>query len=262
MRILFSVRNPWYVRHYDAVLQRLCARGHSVCLVADGLGKREVWPESVHALARDTSGLTLHWTPVAADEPWFELGTRIRQALYYLRFLQPAYDDMPMLLARAEAKAPRFVVRLSRAPLLRGPRGLRLLTRALAFLERQVPSSAALAGWLRELRPDLVVVTPLIVLRTVQLDLLRLAAGAGIPTVFGVASWDHLSSKGLLLDRPDAVLVWNDTQAREAIELHGVSADHVHVTGALRRRFFRTPGGAASRYEVEVTKLAWRRVST
>ena len=31
--------------------------------------------------------------------------------------------------------------------------------------------------------------------------------------------------------------------------------DVVEVEGALRRRFFRTGGGAASRYEVEVTRL-------
>jgi hypothetical protein len=232
MRILFSVRNPWYVRHYDTVLQRLCARGHSVCLVADGLGKRQVWPESVHALARETNGLTLHWTPVVADEPWFELGTRIRQALYFLRFLQPAYDDMPMLLARAEEKAPPFIVRLSRAPMVRRARGLAVLTRVLRFLERRVPPSETLMPFIQELRPDVVVLTPLIVLRTVQLDLLRLAARAGIPTAFGVASWDHLSSKGLLLDQPDTVLVWNDTQAREAVDLHGVPPGHVHTTGA------------------------------
>lgn len=29
----------------------------------------------------------------------------------------------------------------------------------------------------------------------------------------------------------------------------------VRIEGSIRRRFFRTPGGAASRYEVEVTRL-------
>lgn len=31
--------------------------------------------------------------------------------------------------------------------------------------------------------------------------------------------------------------------------------DRVRVEGSLRRRFFRTPGGPASRYEVEVRRL-------
>ena len=148
MRILFSVHNPWYVRHYDAVLQRLCARGHSVCLVADGLGKREVWPESVHALARDTSGLTLHWTPVAADEPWFELGTRIRQALYYLRFLQPAYDDMPMLLAACRDTEYSFDATFSGRP-----NGAFTYV-ALTTLAQLAPG-ASYRDWLRAIRAQL-----------------------------------------------------------------------------------------------------------
>lgn len=34
---------------------------------------------------------------------------------------------------------------------------------------------------------------------------------------------------------------------------HWITGDVVHVTGALRRRFWRTPSGVASRVEVEVT---------
>ena len=232
MRILFSVRNPWYVRHYDSVLRRLAARGHQVDLVADGLGKRPVWPPSVEALARDHATIRLHWTPPLAGQTWYEFGTRLRQALYFLRFLQPEYEGMSMLLARTEVKAPPLVVRLARMPLLRNRRGLRLLQGALGLLERAVPPSPEIAAFLRGLRPDVVVVTPLIILRTVQLDLVRCARVAGIPTIFGVASWDHLSSKGLLHEVPDRVLVWNPIQREEAIARHGVPPDRVRMTGA------------------------------
>lgn len=42
--------------------------------------------------------------------------------------------------------------------------------------------------------------------------------------------------------------------ARRAAQRFG-DGDRVRVEGALRRRFFRTPGGPASRYEVEVGRL-------
>jgi hypothetical protein len=45
-------------------------------------------------------------------------------------------------------------------------------------------------------------------------------------------SWDHLSSKALLHIAADRVLVWNDVQRREAIEMHGLPADRIVVTGA------------------------------
>lgn len=50
---------------------------------------------------------------------------------------------------------------------------------------------------------------------------------------------------------------WSRSARRAALRMS--DGDGVHVVGALRRRFFRTPGGAASRYEVEVAKLTRRR---
>jgi len=50
---------------------------------------------------------------------------------------------------------------------------------------------------------------------------------------------------------------WSARARRAA--LHCSDGDVVRVEGALRRRFFRTPGGPASRYEVEVRRLARER---
>ena len=52
---------------------------------------------------------------------------------------------------------------------------------------------------------------------------------------------------------------WSASSRRAAGRL--TDGDTVRVTGALRRRFFRTPGGAGSRYEVEVKTLSRRRLS-
>ncbi|HEX2459778.1 MAG TPA: hypothetical protein VHJ58_06480, partial [Vicinamibacterales bacterium] len=41
LRILFSVRNPSYVRYYDSVLRGLAARGHEVELTSEHVGQ---WP--------------------------------------------------------------------------------------------------------------------------------------------------------------------------------------------------------------------------
>ena len=47
--------------------------------------------------------------------------------------------------------------------------------------------------------------------------------------------------------------VWSTTLRRRALKLDEGST--VEVDGSLRRRFWRTPTGAASRYEVEVSAL-------
>ncbi len=48
-----------------------------------------------------------------------------------------------------------------------------------------------------------------------------------------MASWDNLTSKGLIHGPVDLVTVWNEAMKREAIELHGIPADRIEVTGAV-----------------------------
>ena len=50
MRILFSVRKPSNVRHYESVLRELAARGHQVELARERMGDH-AWPPFVLALA-------------------------------------------------------------------------------------------------------------------------------------------------------------------------------------------------------------------
>lgn len=49
-----------------------------------------------------------------------------------------------------------------------------------------------------------------------------------------------------------ACIAWSAGQRRTALRWH--AGDVIELDGALRRRFWRTPGGPASRYEVEVHK--------
>jgi len=54
-----------------------------------------------------------------------------------------------------------------------------------------------------------------------------------------VFSWDNLSSKAVLHEHPDHLLVWNDMLAWEAGAFHGVPAERVRVVGAPNfDRFF------------------------
>ena len=86
--------------------------------------------------------------------------------------------------------------------------------------------------FLIEQQPDVLLITPLIDIGSPQLDHFAAARAVGVRTVLPVGSWDHLSSKALLRSVPDRVVVWNQVQRQEALELHGVPADRVVVTGA------------------------------
>ena len=99
-------------------------------------------------------------------------------------------------------------------------------------IDRAVPERAIILDYLREQRPDVLLITPLVDLGSQQIDYLRAARQLGIPTALSVWSWDHLSSKAYIREYPERVLVWNSTQQREATQVHGVPRDRVVVTGA------------------------------
>ena len=115
--------------------------------------------------------------------------------------------------------------------------------RTLALLEDGIPPVADLDRLLRSLAPDAIVVSPLVDAASEQVDLVKSARRLGIPVAAAIASWDNLTNKGLLRVQPDLVIVWNRAQEREAVELHGVPASRVAVTGAqpFDRWFERRP---------------------
>ena len=76
-------------------------------------------------------------------------------------------------------------------------------------------------------------VTPLVEPGSIQVDYIKSAGALGIPSALCVASWDNLTNKGSVRVAPDRVFVWNEAQKREAVDMHGIAASDVVVTGAM-----------------------------
>jgi hypothetical protein len=104
----------------------------------------------------------------------------------------------------------------------------------LGAVEAQLPPDPGVLDFLRRQRADVVLVTPLILAGSRQVDVLKAARALGVPSALLVYSWDNLSNKGLIHVAPDRVYVWNEVQRREAVELHAVAEEDVVATGAPR----------------------------
>lgn len=225
MNVLFVARHFTYFRNFESVVRRLAGKGHTVHLAADkqeGFGGREM----VERLAAELPGVTVGFTPARADARGFEVATALRLSFDYFRYLNSAYDETPAIRARAHERTPRLALALARMP------ARPLLAGAFRALEPAIPIDAAVHAYVRAQQPDVLVLTPLIDLGSPQLDYLKSARAAGVPTVLAVWSWDHLTSKSLVRMHPDRIFVWNPVQRREATELHGVSDADIVVTGA------------------------------
>ncbi len=227
MRILFSALHLAYFRNFESAIREMVRRGHEVHLCGDepeAMGGQEL----AERLAAESPGVTWDLAPSLEDEPWFEAARRLRLGLDYTRVLQRRYAGSPKLRLRALERTPRIVRWASRVPLVGPP----ATTAALKRLERWMPQSPRMVDYLRERRPDVVVLASLTYSRSYQLDMLKAARALDLPVAAAIMSWDHLSSKALLHLMPDAMLVWNDVQRQEAVEMHGVPPERVVVTGA------------------------------
>jgi hypothetical protein len=242
MKILFIARHYSYLRLFESGVAELAARGHDLVLAADreeALGGRQM----VERIAAAHPNVRLTEAPGRHVGAWSEVARAIRLGLDYLRFLDTRYADAPHLRRRARDRAPRLVVRLAETGAGAVVGGTSGLARLLRWLERGLPGANQSEQFIRAERPDVVLITPLVDMGSPQLDHFAAARRLGIRTVLPVGSWDHLSSKALLRTYPDRLTVWNESQRKEAVDLHGVPDDRVVVTGAqcYDQWFGRTP---------------------
>ncbi len=238
MRILLCLHTPRFARYYEDVIRDLQARGHELTIA---LGRADLGADVLATLDLDVPVVQ---RPKRGDGYGYAaLG--VRTGIDYARYLDPRFADAAFLRGRARGRAVELLPPL--ALLERAPRALRrrprLLLGPLLAAERAIPSSAELEAFIRAQEAEVVLVSPLVNFRSWETDLVKSASALGVPSAALIASWDNLTTKGHLRVVPDRVMVWNAAQRQEAVELHGVPAERVVVTGApvFDRWFGRRP---------------------
>jgi hypothetical protein len=247
LRVLLVLKHAGYIAVYEPLVRELARRGHSVDIgyvSADRDGGVTLDRLSEHPRVSSgpapQRGVLDGWATVA----W------LARALGDLgRYSDPSFAKAVALRERMAAKVEGHLAHaagfdpLTRRVALRRARQLDSRTdaalaeqaiRTSRRLESGVPTSRRVTAFVRRHAADVVLVSPLIELASPLLDYLKAARRLGLRTGICVASWDNLTSKGLLRFVAERVFVWNETQFREAVELHGIPADRVVATGAAR----------------------------
>ena len=239
LNILFFLRAKNFDRLFEAVLDELLRRGHTVHVAFEVEKKpklrnsRFVDSTVFDKLAHRHDGrLTYGPAPTQADPQAAVIGRQLRLGVDYVRYLTPDYRNAVALRERARKRTwPRLVLLANSAP-ARRPRGRALLDRTLRAAVDQLPLDPATLSFIGARAPDLVMVSPLVELGATQERHIRAARALGVPSAVLVASWDNLTNKGVILEVPDLVTVWNSAQKDEATRLHRIPASRVVATGA------------------------------
>ncbi|MGE5272769.1 MAG: hypothetical protein ACM3QU_03225 [Verrucomicrobiota bacterium] len=254
MKVLFVLRRPGTLRSFAATISLLAERGHTVDVRFSRLRDKSMGPEELgpaRALAERFANVTYGEAPGRNPaDGWTRIARTVRTWGDFSRYAHPRFADAPLLKERATHKAKRRfrksaamgrladgIAKLDSAPAAGALEGF------FRQLEGAIPPSTSLAAWLRGQGYDAVLVSPLVDHGSDQADIVKAAQLARIPTGALITSWDNLTTKGVIRVRPDRVFVWNETQRREAGEMHGVPPGRVVVTGAPRFDpwFARTP---------------------
>lgn len=232
--LLFVMRSPAYIRNFETVLVALAVSGHrTTVLFEQGKAGGDVGGTAViERLCAEHSALSFDSAPRPHRSPLGALRLGLRVLGDYLRYFERPYRDPKELRARVLAPLPGALERVLAAALRPAP-GLRhAVARAATYLEGRLGHDRAFAAEIDRRSPRLLLLTPLVQLRSRQPDWVRAARARAVPTMLCVHSWDNLTNKGLMHAQPDRVAVWNEVQRREAVELHGADHDSILVCGA------------------------------
>jgi hypothetical protein len=259
MIIKFELGQNSYLRHFEGVIDALRKKGHTVERTA-------FWHDTLYprksVMSRDHREVLMREAKVRKG-PLGELSYVARCARDYLLYRRAGFPP-DTLIAKRIKNHLKAGYEGSRSPL-----GIELadfigqlstdqaaqFDRLLRRVESHVPHdpeieklfiptmrtdrklkviSALLTKKSSNSKPDIMCITPLVVTQLGQTELVKTARTLRIPIVFLANSWDNLSTKGTIHVKPDWTIVWNEIQAREAVELHGIPKDSIKITGAPR----------------------------
>lgn len=237
LRFLFFSKTS-LLRHFDSTLVRLAGEGHELVLVTPDPEPYAKVPSGLHDLP-NVHAVSFNERRRDGLQPTIRVVRRARDLLRYLDpQLEVAYanrDRAWQTLIAAISRDSRSEAELAHMPELRlHQEEVRRLEAVLATIEGLIPSDKAVEDFIASHQPDAVLVTPLVTPGSRQADMVKACQALQIPCGFPVFSWDNLSNKGTIHVLPDRVYVWNEVQAAEAVDLHGVPRERVVVTGAPR----------------------------
>jgi hypothetical protein len=245
MKVLMIGQHVNFFRNLDSVMRELCRRGHEVVflhgtrlddarmrekLTQDN--KRRMLGRGLQVAQSEIAGVTSGYRP-EPPEAWPLRLRRGRQVINRGIYFRKGHPSPERVVAGLEKDLPDDLRPRVQKPLWRKALGTRAALSVWRWIEAAGPASPALVSLLREIDPDVMLISPTIWPKDpVEADYVHAARALGIPSIGYVNSWDNLTSKGTVHVLPDVYVVWNEPIALEAAEIHDVPKETIRITGA------------------------------
>ncbi len=229
MRILYALRSSDHFSYQETIIRELCLLGHSVHFTYD-----KKWSKSTAGIQNvlKTNPNFKIYEFIYRTNFWRPIIFFMRELRSYASYLRRK-DQSNYYSRRWYSYQPYWLNRLIHVfPLINKWIASEGMDKFFTWFEGIVPSDRKIVESISKLSPDVVIVSPINLRFSEEVEYLKAAKKMGIPTVGIVLSWDNLTTKGLFHIIPDLLLVWNQAHANEAVTVHHVREDRIVLTGA------------------------------
>jgi hypothetical protein len=242
--IAFVLRDSNFFRFADGIICSLLEHGHTVILISGERPSRHSSFDIKQNLELINTQLgsyrtagKLKFVPLTIDQgrraAWLNVVRLLRSYSYRIsgkyQWVESQRERWVTFLPSSIQRVFHWVGRKRVEAILK----LSIVRAALARAELLLSPPKAVVLQLRNLDPDVVIATPLLYpMYSGEVDYLKAARVLGRPTCVLVASWDHLTVRGVFPMIPDMALVWNERQVDEAADIHGLPKEKIAAVGA------------------------------
>ena len=237
MRVLFVAKQKKVAEAFLETVRCLIQQGHSVTLAFQEHDEKR--SERLEAAIGSSRFSVIPCPEVRTDE-WADVASLLRRLRDCVHYLRPPLRGAVKLRARVldrlrqDLQFDRDAAALAGGLLTIPADHVGRIDSILALAEQRLPPDPLFDAFLKEHRPDVLLLSPVVHFGPAQADLIASARQLGLPVWMLLYSWDNLSTKGALHRWPDRMYVWNEQQRREAESLHGFPPERVIVVGAPR----------------------------
>ena len=216
--------------YVSTIIDALVRNTNAVSILFDPIWSRNKSDRVVQKYKEKYENIEIGWI-LPRNDFWRKFIFFSRELLSYISYLERP-NQSRYYLNRWRRYLP-FVIkdivrtRMARQILIRKP--IKILLRRF---EKKVPPDRIICNDLLKRKPDVLVVTPMNLRSSEEVEYVKAAKALYIPTVVPVLSWDNLTTKGIFHIIPDLTCVWNEVQRHEANSINGVPDDQLVVTGS------------------------------
>ena len=177
----------------------------------------------IKKLKEDNSIAVLRAAPITLPW-WYKTICQIEEYDFYYRRMK---EQIPYYQERAFNSYPKWLRKIVR------------FIPNLGFLKRFHKAPKAVYDQLKELKPDMVIATSLMLLLDYEDFYYALAAKElKIPLIGFAPSWDSLTNKTFINPIPDIFFVWNSAHEEQAIKYHKIPKDIIKKVGPYTHEKF------------------------